>query len=83
MDFLKSTIVLIVGIFLCIQNWIILYSIFFKKRNSSFAYFLGGFLVCFGISIIKSIQDYWWLGLILDPTIFIIWLIQLYLYNRN
>lgn len=83
MDFLKSTIVLIVGIFLCIQNWRILHSIFFKKINSSFVYFLGGFLVCFGISTIKSVQVYWWLGLILDPTIFIIWLIQLYLYIKN
>lgn len=77
-DNLKVPIILLLGLFICFQNWSAMYSSFTKDTAHSPVPFLGGLLLCFGISIIKAIQQYWWVGLLIDPTIFIIWIIYFF-----
>ncbi len=83
-DNLKIGIVILLGVFICVQNWFAWYANhkhLEKRSNHSTIPFIGGIVLCFGISLIKSIQEYWLIGLVIDPTIFIMWV--MYVFTRK
>ena len=60
--------VLVVGLFLIIMNWMIVYSIYVKKQHSSWVPLLGGLFCLVGLAglPIEGIEKFWWVPLTID-----------------
>ena len=60
----------LISIMCIIPNWLGLINWIINKKNYSQIMFIGGMLLCICISN-TPLKNFWWLGLILDPGIWI------------
>jgi hypothetical protein len=68
MDWLLSVALLLVGGFVIIMNWTIVFYALFKKKYSSWAPLVGGVLAAVGLAILPmaGVAKYWYVPLIID-----------------
>ena len=68
MDWALSVVLLLVGGFVIIMNWVIIYYSLVKKKHSSWAPLAGGVFAAVGLAIlpIAGVAKYWYVPLIVD-----------------
>ena len=68
MDWALSVVLLLVGGFVIIMNWVIIYYSLVKKKHSSWAPPAGGVFAAVSLAIlpIAGVAKYWYVPLIVD-----------------
>ncbi len=68
MDWALSVVLLLVGGFVIIMNWVIIYYSLVKKKHSSWAPLAGGVFAAVGLAIlpIAGVAKYWYVPVIVD-----------------
>ncbi|AWM80601.1 hypothetical protein DKL61_09695 [Gammaproteobacteria bacterium ESL0073] len=69
MEIILSSLLLLIGLFVSVMNWLIFFNNdILKKKHSSFGLLIGGILLCIGILTMPfpSINEYWYLAFFID-----------------